>query len=143
MVAEHPAIVMCRTRHGLEPVSAYDAEALDAHPIGTVLLVEVKRQKNPALVGLYWHILGQVWPNTQFPNAQTLHKALLIHTGHVDRTLTIHGHTIDEAMSLKDMTQETFSAYFEAACKVIWDEWQIDVDQFKTRARNLIKDDGL
>lgn len=143
MVTDHPSIVMRRTRQGLEPVSPYDAETLDAYPLNTVLSVEVKRLKNPGLQRLYWRILGKVYPNTQFPSAQTLHKALVIQCGYVDRTLTMRGVTIDEAMSLKDMTAEMFEAYFEAAAKVIWDEWRINVDQFKTEARNLLKDDGI
>lgn len=143
MVADHPAIVMRRTRQGLEPVSPYDAEILDQYVVGEVLLVAVQRQKNPGLVRLYWRILGMVYPNTQFPSAATLHKALLIAAGYVDRTMTIHGHTIDEAMSLKDMSQEMFSAYFEAAAKIIWDEWGIDIEHYKTQSRNLLKHDRV
>lgn len=140
---DRPACIMRRVRGGLEPVSPYDAEVLDDYPVGTILVVEMRRDKNPGLLALYWHILGKVVPNTQFPNTRALSKALLVSTGHVDRTLTMTGAYLDEPASISEMNHEEFGTYYEQAMAKIYEIWGIDTEQFRRQGRNLMKDDGL
>lgn len=143
--SDTPTLILRKTRDGrLEPATPYDAEVLDGYYPGTLLTCRLTQEKNPKLLGLYWHVLKEVQPNTHYPDSQSLHTALCMETGRW-KIWTYHrdGSQTRVPVGISDMSQPEFSAYVTEAFDLIYKEWGIDVEIYRRKYDALMKDDAL
>lgn len=128
-----PAIIVKKGNDGgISPVSAYDAEQLDAMPAGTEFdLVSRTKRSNPQN-RLYWKLLSEMIAATSlsdaFPRSHDLHEALLKDLGYV-----ITRHWIDskdtvepDSTAFEAMDPEDFRVYFDKAMMLLSELTGID-----------------
>jgi hypothetical protein len=109
------------TRHGLEPVSRYDAEIIDAYRLGSELEVSLYTPKSTRQVRLFWAILGAIQPNQdRFATTRDMADALLTECGFFREAVVSFDGTVSVfPRSIRDLDKREFSAFFDAAMTTI------------------------
>jgi hypothetical protein len=127
MSNSHPAIIFRKTKHGLAPVSAYDAEQMDAFIPNTEFDIKPRTKRSNPQNRLYWQVLTRMVAATKlrdrYPNARKLHKALLREVGMVDVSFDLDGtpRLTEDSTAFDAMSAEDFKAYFDAAIEALAD----------------------
>jgi hypothetical protein len=111
-------IVQKRGNGGLYPVSAFDAERLDALKMGTEFNVTERTRRSLPQHRTYWLALTNVVAATdKWPTAEHLHRALKQSLGYVTVNHDLNGRPFIEVDStaFDAMGQSEFQAYFDKA----------------------------
>lgn len=132
MAKETPSIELAFDGKGLSPLTAADAELLDAYPKKTEFrAVEMKRRSN-AQLKFYWVGLERIVEATDmWPTKEHLHRAILLACGYFKTTYTLSGDPrieVDSA-SFASMNQHEFNLYFKKARAALLIESGIDWDE--------------
>lgn len=114
-----PAPIVRKAGAGLEPVSAFAAEELDAYPVGTEFdLVARSKRSNPHHA-LYWAALTSVNRATEmFATPDHMHTSLKWACGYVTPVWNPDTGEIVEmvdSIGFDAMTQAEFAEYFDKA----------------------------
>jgi hypothetical protein len=127
------------TPRGLVPFSDLDWELLNEYKMGSIVHANLVQKKNVGRLRLYWAVLREVQPNTDYPDTKTLSNMLLLATKRVKGWSTLDGREVLIAQDISSMDEQDFADYFEEAMAVIYSEWGIDVEQLKNRWGNAHK----
>lgn len=118
MAKRKTAIVVEKVRGRLVPVSAYDAEIIDAMPDRAQFdLVRCDSRSNPQN-RLYWLMLHHVVKATgKWATAEHLHEALKLDLGYVTVRLNLLGqpYIATDSTAFDEMGPAEFKAYFDQA----------------------------
>ena len=120
--AERAPILMRRTRGGLSPVAAFDAERLERYGIGADVEVTIKQRRSLPQMRLYWSMLARVVENTDgWPTSEHLHEALKQHLGYTQPLKTVDGRTvwIADSIAFAKMDAAEFRVFFDRAVETI------------------------
>lgn len=126
---EKAPIFMRRTIGGLAPVSAYDAERLDAYAAGGDLEVHIRQRRSLPQQRLYWVTLQKVVDATgDYPTAEHLHDALKMALGYVRLMKRLDGSiiAIPDSTAFAAMDGAAFREFFDKAMKAIAERWGFD-----------------
>lgn len=131
---EKVPIMMRRGRHGLEPVSAIDAEMLDRVSPGAQVEVSIKQHRTPELNRFYWVGLARAVEATgRWPDAVRMHKAIKMDLGYTTPILRFDGKVdfIPDSTAFSKMDQVAFKAFFERARELVirtleFDPWEME-----------------
>lgn len=135
--SDKPATVLRVVRGGYEPASPYDAEIHARFTLGSEVEAVVSQNKSNPQLQLYWGFLKFVVDGTgRHGNARALSNSLLTALGYVESfTALMGGGTHTHPMSLAEMDAPDFNIYCEKAFAVIWEEFGVDVEQYKEHQR--------
>lgn len=107
------------TPQGLVPVSDRDAMRLADYPTGAEVEVSFHRKLSHKQLALFWSVLDDVLPSTDYLDSKLLAAALKVRLRYVESFWSIGGGLHIQAKSLSDMSKEEFSAFFDAAMQVL------------------------
>jgi len=115
-----PPPMVAKTAKGeLVPVSAYDFEVIEGHPIGSQYNLVKRSKRSLKQNGLYWQMLGKIVKATgKWPTAEHLHDELKKACGYSVRVLDLRtGEMVEVADStaFTNMTDDEFKIYFDQA----------------------------
>lgn len=79
------------TGTGLAPADDHAGDELARHPIGSEVEVTLFRAPNPAYRRLLYAVVGDVYPNTDWPTSDAMMVFLKTQLRHVDSWLTMGG----------------------------------------------------
>lgn len=134
-----PALMFRVTTRGLVPFSDLDWELLNEYKMGSIVHASLVQKKNIGRLRLYWAVLRDVQPNTEYPDTKTLSNMILLATKRVKGWSTADGREVLIAQDISTMDEQEFATYFEEAMGVIYREWGIDIEQLKNRWGNAHK----
>lgn len=137
-----PRLTMIVTGEGLRPRDRYDGELLSRYPVGSEVSVEVRREPNPAFLKLLWAVVGDVYPNTDWPTADALMTYLKTVLRHVDTWTTMGGGLHITPRSLSTFEHDELLDFGGAAFGIIATEFGIDVDKLARERRKTIRSDA-
>lgn len=127
---EAPPILVQSIGGRLAPVSAMDAELLDALPRSVDLEVTIKhRKRSLPQQGLYWKMLSEVVKSTdKFPTPGHLHDEIKMALGYTEQRVTFDGLVYYRADStaFDKMDAGQFKDYFDKAVALIADKLGVD-----------------
>jgi hypothetical protein len=116
-----PVVIVCeKTAQGkLVPVSAWDAELFERHPVGQMFVLRpIKTRSNP-LHNTYWKMLrGAVEATGDWPTPEKLHAALMWTLGFITIELDMEKkpHLVRDSIAFHRMpTDAQFRPVFDAA----------------------------
>lgn len=131
------------TRAGYEPSSAYDQEIHSRYAVGSIVEADLHQRKSNELLRLYWGFMTFVVEGTgRFGNGRALSNALLIEGGYVEKIQLFGGGVNVQPQSIGDMDDATFKRFAELAFGTIWEEFSIDVEDYKRHLRQRGFRDG-
>ena len=116
--------------HHLAPLQAVDAEILSHQKPGAIFrLTHAPRRSSPQN-RLYWAMLGRVVEATgRWPNAEVLHRVLLIELGYCTTARSIDGQSWilqADSTAFSAMRGDTFKGYFDRAIELLAEHTGID-----------------
>lgn len=117
---ESAGLVVRKGMKGLYPASPFDAEQLDAFPVGTEFRAASLTKRSLPQHRTYWRALSGVVAATEaWPTAEHLHRALKRDLGYVTTVLGLNGKPFEDedSTAFDAMNQEQFQAYFNTAMK--------------------------
>ena len=114
-----PPPIVRRADRGLVAVTAYDAEEIDAYPVGTEFDLVARTKRSWPQLRTYWRTLGNVVEATgKWQSPEALHTALKVKLGLVEPIFDMRGNVMGmqaESAALDKMDHKTFCAYFDRA----------------------------
>jgi len=126
-----PAPIVKKTASGLSPVAVFDAEELDAMPIGTEFDLVCRSNRSWPQLRTYWRTLSMTVQATgKWETREQLHSALKVRLGYVDPVLDLKGNVIGmQPMSaaLDKMTHAEFCEYMDKAMTALSEAVGYDV----------------
>lgn len=132
MAKETPSIELEFDGRGLFPLTALDAELLDAYPKKAEFRAVEMKRRSYAQLKLYWAGLERIVEATEmWPTKEHLHRAILLACRYFKTTYTLGGEPrieVDSA-SFASMNQREFNLYFKKARAVLLVEADIDWDE--------------
>lgn len=120
---------MKRTRHGLEPVTAHDADMLAEYALGSDCEVSIKKRRSLPQLRLYWSTLHNVVAATgSHPSAEHLHDAIKMDLGYTTPIKRLNGtiEYVPDSVAFGKMDAAQFKAFFDAAMKQLAEVYGID-----------------
>lgn len=118
-----PPPLLVKTRRGLFPASAWDAELFDEHPFGTRFVARSTTKRSVPHMKTYWKTLNETVKATGlWPTRQHLHEALKASCGYAYQIEHMKTHemvTIADSIAFDAMTQVEFRVYFDQAMQVL------------------------
>lgn len=103
---------------GLYPASPFDAEQLEAFPIGTEFRAASLTKRSLPQHRTYWKALtGVVEATGRWPTAEHLHEVLKLELGYVTISSDFKGGKVmvPDSTAFDAMNQDAFKAYFDRA----------------------------
>lgn len=122
-------LLMRRVRGGLSPVTAWDAERLDAYAEGHDIEVTVRQRRSSEQNRFYWVTLANVVAATgDFPTAEHLHAALKYALGYHELMKRWDGtiEKIPDSTAFAKMDAAAFKVYMDKAFLLIRERYGID-----------------
>lgn len=119
---EKAPILVTKTRNGLSPVSAMDAEFLDRYATGADLEISVKQRRSLPQLKTYFKMLHYVNEVTQlYPDVEHMHEALKLYLGYVTEIKGIDGKIMlmADSAAFAAMDGATFQTFFKQAEKTL------------------------
>jgi hypothetical protein len=132
---ERAPIVCTRTRNGLSPVSAFEAELLDRYPIGAELEISIKQRRSLPQLKTYWKMLSTIVEATdEYPSAEHLHEALKLHMGYVTPLIRLDGKQeyVPDSTAFAAMDGAEFKVFMDRAVRTLAERFQLDPLSFMT-----------
>ena len=135
MTKERAPKPMVRKAGGrLSPVSAFDAEELDAFPDGTMFDMVARSKRTLPLHRVYWQALTRAVEATgRWQSREALHTSLKVRMGLVEPLYGLKGEVIGmipHSTAFGAMDQGEFRAYFDKAMAALSDAVGYDVLAF-------------
>jgi hypothetical protein len=131
MAKRKPTAIVRLDRGRLSPVSAFDAELIDAMPNGQEFDIVPRSKRSGAHNSLYWVQLGRIVKATEaFPTPEHMHRWLKVRLGYTEAICDPSGKPIafiPESTGFDKMTQAEFNVYHEKALQLIAQEMGIDM----------------
>lgn len=130
-------LIMRKGTKGLYPASAFDAEQLDAFPIGTEFRAASMTKRSLPQHRTYWKALSVVVGATDlWPTPEHLHSALKRDLGYVTVVTGLNGKPFEDedSTAFDAMNQEAFKAYFDKAMQRLAEVVGFDPLQFLKEA---------
>lgn len=121
-MSKQPPILMRKHGGKLTPVTAYDAERIDALSSQQDVEVTVHQRRSNPQHRLYWATLGEVVKATdRWSTSQHLHDAIKIELGYFTVCFGFDGKpfALPNSTAYKSMSQPEFQAYFDKAMALI------------------------
>lgn len=131
-------ILVTKTRNGLSPVSAGDAEMLDRYSTGAELEITVKQRRSLPLHRTYFAMLAYVNKATDaYPNVEKLNEALKMHLGYTTTFRRFDGEEIimADSIAFAAMDQAAFKEFFDHAERALAEKFGFDPLGFMDRER--------
>ena len=126
-----PVPMVMKTRDGLRPVAAFDAEELDGFPIGTEFDLRPRTKRSVPQNGLYWRALQTAVDATgRWQTREALHTALKVKLGYVEPIFDLQGKVIGmkpDSTAFEAMTHKEFRQYMDSAMAVLSEAVGFDV----------------
>ena len=124
MAKDQPPIPMVRkTNSGIFPLSGFDAEEIDAFPIGQEFDLKPRARRSGPLHRTYWKTLNGVVKATDIaPTAKILHRRIKRHLGYITEERGFDGkmHEVVESTSFDAMkTDAEFRPFFDKAVELL------------------------
>ena len=135
---EKAGIIMQRTKRGVSPASAFDAEELDRFPIGTEFDLAPRTKRSLPQHRTYWKALSETVKATgAWPTPEHLHDALKHDLGYVEVRKTLAGqpYISTESTAFNAMTADEFKTYMEQAMARLAEVTGIDPLEFLEHRR--------
>lgn len=135
---ERAPLVMMRTRNGLAPVSAYDAELLDRYAVGSTIEITTKQRRSLPQLRTYFAMLAYVNKATEaYPTVENLNEALKMHLGYVTTVRRFDGEevTMADSIAFAAMDQAAFKVFFDQAVKALTEKFHFDPLGFLDKER--------
>jgi hypothetical protein len=135
---ERAPIIVTKTKAGLSPVSAFEAELLDRYPTGAELEITVKQRRSLPLHRTYFAMLAYVNKATDaYPNVEKLNEALKMHLGYTTTFRRFDGEEIimADSIAFAAMDQAAFKVFFDQAVKALTEKFGFDPLTFLARER--------
>ena len=110
---------------GLIPSDPITADLVSKLPFGATIKAKVSKPRNPKHHAKIWALMTKVVEaGAPFPTAESLMFYIKVRTGHCDMVQGIRGHKfpMPRSISFAAMDQTAFSAFYDAAVKVICTE---------------------
>lgn len=118
----------------LSPVSAWDAEELDAFPDGMTFDLHPRNKRTPPLHRTYWMALSKAIDATgRWQSREALHTALKVRMGLVEPIYDLKGNVTGmqpHSTAFAAMDQGAFKAYFDGAMAALSEAVGYDVLAF-------------
>ncbi len=131
-------IIVTKTKAGLSPVSAFEAELLDRYPTGAELEITVKQRRSLPLHRTYFAMLAYVNGATEaYPTVEKLNEAIKMHLGYVTTFRRFDGEEIimADSIAFAAMDQAAFKVFFDQATKALTEKFGFDPLTFLARER--------
>jgi len=126
-----PLPILEKTVRGVIPASAYDAEALDAFPIGTQFDIKARTKRSDRQLRTYWKALGGVVNATdQWASAEHLHEELKLALGYYRLAADLRtGEQVKilDSAAVHAMDHETFKEFMAKAMALLSETVGYDV----------------
>jgi hypothetical protein len=114
-----PAPIVRKDARGLTPVAAFDAEELDAFPLGTEFDLVARTKRSIPQNGTYWKALQVAVDATgRWQSREALHTALKVKLGYVEPIFDLKGNVIGmkpDSTSFEAMTHAEFCVFMDRA----------------------------
>ena len=114
-----PAPMIRLTAKGLLPLTAGDAEELNAFANGTTFTLKAHNSRSLEQLRLYWKVLGEAVKATGIcASKEHLHDDLKIATGFTRKSVnhdTGEVHLVPDSTALDAMTPEEYRVFFDTA----------------------------
>jgi hypothetical protein len=121
--AKQSGIIVCKTRTGVSPVSAYDAEQLDMMMDGVEFDLVPRSKRSLKQERVYWKALTDAVEATgKWPTKDHLHEWLRGALGFVELRFARDGTPYVVVNSTVDMEPSEYQRYFDAAMEKLADE---------------------
>lgn len=118
-----PVPIVRKTNSGLFAVSGFDAEEIDAFPIGQEFDLKPRRRRSGALHRTYWKMLAGVVRATDIaPTSKKLHRKIKRQLGYVEEERGFDGkmHEVVDSTSFDAMkTDAEFKPFFDKAVELL------------------------
>lgn len=128
---ESPILFMRTCAGSLVPVSAQDAEMVDALPRNVDLEINAKhRKRSVPQLRAYWAGLHELVKATEaYPTAEHMHEAIKFHLGYVKPLVTVTGQKIyvPDSAAFDSMDASEFKTFLDRAQKLCLEQWQYDI----------------
>lgn len=121
------------------PSTELDQERFQKIPLGEVLSVEARRQRNPRHHRLYWSVMHFVWQNHnpnhlgfRFYSKEQVSQYLLIRTLHIRAWMNFPDGSrvpVTESISWIDMDQDEFQEYWNECEPIIEELMDMPMDK--------------
>ncbi len=126
-----PSPICAKTRGGLTPVSAYDAEQMDGFPLGTEFDLIARTKRSKRQFGTYWKSLnGVVKATGAWSDKEAVHRWVKFKLQRFEPILgpggEVVGTTLDST-AMEAMDHAEFCEYMKQAMAVLSEEVGYDV----------------
>lgn len=131
-------ILVTKTRNGLSPVSAFEAELLDRYPTGAELEITIKQRRSLPQQKTYWKMLAYVNGATDaYPTTEKLHEALKHHLGYITTFRRFDGteEEVADSTAFAAMDGAAFKTYMDQAVAALSEKFGFDPLGFMTQPR--------
>lgn len=126
-----PSPICAKTRGGLTPVSAYDAEQMDGFPLGTEFDLIARTKRSDKQFRTYWKALGGVVKATgAWSNSEAVHRWIKFKLQRFEPILGPGGEVVGtmlDSTAMSSMKHDEFCEYMKQAMAVLSDEVGYDV----------------
>lgn len=134
-----PAPIIKRTMKGFALIGPYDAELVEADPIGTEYDLVKRSKRSLPQLGLYWRALsGVVKATGQWPTSQHLHEDIKLTLGYVRKSVNLRtGEVLTsvDSAGFDAMNADEFRVFFDQAMQLIAEQCGIDPLAFYGQGR--------
>lgn len=126
-----PKPMVRRTASGIFPLSGFDAEEIDAFPIGQEFDMHPRARRSGPLHRTYWKTLSGVVKATDLaPTTKSLHRKIKRHLGYTTEEPGFDGeiYKVDESTAFDAMkTDAEFRPFFDKAIEALCQTCGYDV----------------
>jgi hypothetical protein len=125
-----PAPIIKRTVKGFALIGPYDAELIEADPVGTEYDLVKRSKRSLPQLRLYWQALaGVVRATDQWPSAEHLHEDIKLSLGYVRKSVNLR--TCEVVLSVDSagfdaMSADEFKLFFDKAMQLLAEQCGID-----------------
>lgn len=131
-----PALIFIRTRAGLAPATAYDAEALDGYALGAQVEVTIRQRRSGKHHRWFFKALARIIESGAVPflTVDEFLDALKIACGVTQFRMQINGeaYIVPGSISYAAKDQVAFKAFADRAAQVIAENYGIDLAEMMT-----------
>jgi hypothetical protein len=126
-----PALIFIRTRGGLAPASAYDAEALDGYALGAQVEVTIRQRRSGKHHRWFFVCLARLVESGAVPflTIDEFLDALKIACGITRLQMRLDGevYVLPGSISYAKADQKQFQAFADRAAQVIAENYSVDI----------------
>jgi len=126
-----PAPIVRLDRGRLTPVTAWDAELMDAYPDSAEFDLVHRSKRSTIHNGKYWAELGQIIKATDaYPSAEHMHRWIKMRLGYTETICDPAGNPIavmPDSTAFDKMDQAAFNVFYAQAVRLVAEVMGIDM----------------